>query len=183
MVIFSFRVVWARASRASVGVHAALQPKLADHPRHHRLVAILSDAHLDLVLKVDAFDELQKAVHEVLARLLAVGDDVDAGVLLLLQDEQRRVALGAREVFALEAPRRPEAVRLGEPEGLWQRAGDGGGKERHRRHFWHGFSAMSRGGAQPSPLVRRGLGEGRQRRVGRRTPPQPIPTRGRGACC
>jgi len=32
--------------------------------------------------KVDAFDLLQKAVDEMLARLLAFGDDVDAGVFL-----------------------------------------------------------------------------------------------------
>ena len=37
-------------------------------------------------------------MHEVLARLLAVGDDVEAGVLLLLQPQQRGVALGALEL-------------------------------------------------------------------------------------
>ena len=40
------------------------------------------------MLEVDALDLLQKAVHEVLARLLAVGDDVDPRVLLLLDNFQ-----------------------------------------------------------------------------------------------
>jgi hypothetical protein len=59
----------------------------------------------------------QEAVHEVLARLLAVGDDVDARVLLLLQPEQRRVAL-RRRVRAFGAPLAARACRLGEPAGL-----------------------------------------------------------------
>ena len=41
---------------------------------------------------------LQKAVDEMLARLLALGDDVDAGVFLQLQRQQGGVALGARRV-------------------------------------------------------------------------------------
>jgi hypothetical protein len=40
-------------------------------------------------------------VHEVLPRLLAVRDDVDAGVLLLLQPEERCIALGGGEIRAL----------------------------------------------------------------------------------
>ena len=46
-------------------------------------------------------------MHEMLARLLAVADDVDAGVFLQLDRQQRRVVLGARELFAFETPRRP----------------------------------------------------------------------------
>ena len=107
-------------------MHAALQAQLADDLRHHRLVAVGADAHLDLVGEVDALDVFEKAVHEMLARLLAVGDDVDAGVLLLLQREQRRVGLGGGKLVAREPPLRPELVRLGEPGGLRQAAGDGG---------------------------------------------------------
>jgi hypothetical protein len=35
--------------------------------RHHRVVAIVTDAHFDFVLKIDALDMLQEAMHEVLA--------------------------------------------------------------------------------------------------------------------
>ena len=120
-------VLRVRAREPRLGlVHAALEPQRADHLRHHRVVAVVADAHLHLVLEVDALDVLEEAVHEVLARLLAVGDDVDAGVLLLLQPEQRRVALGLRELRAAGASRRPELVGLGEPGGLGQAAGDGG---------------------------------------------------------
>ena len=90
-----------RAREPRLGrVHAAFQPQLADDLRHHRLVAVGADAHLDLVGEVDAVDEFEKAVHEMLARHLAVGDDVDAGILLLLQREQRRVGLGGGKLVA-----------------------------------------------------------------------------------
>ena len=58
--------------------------------------------------EVDAVDCFEKAVDEMLARLLAVADDVDAGVFLQLERQQRRVALGVCELFALEPPRRPQ---------------------------------------------------------------------------
>ena len=76
-------------------VHAALELERAGDGRHHRLVAVVADAHLDLVGEVDAVDEFQEAVHEMLARLLAVGDDVDAGVLLQLHRQQGGVELAA----------------------------------------------------------------------------------------
>ena len=77
-------------------VDAALQPQRRHHLRHHRLVAVVADAHLDLVGEVDALDRLEKAVDEMLPRLLAVGDDVDAGILLQLQrqDAWRRAWRG-----------------------------------------------------------------------------------------
>ena len=88
-------------------MHTALQPQLADDLRHHGFVAVGADPHLDLVGEVDAVDELEKAVHEVLARHLAVGDDVDAGVLLLLQRKQCRVRLGGGKLVAGGLPLRP----------------------------------------------------------------------------
>ena len=42
--------------------------------------------------EVDALEALDEAPHEVPARLLAVGDDVDAGRLLLAHGEGHRVA-------------------------------------------------------------------------------------------
>ena len=111
IVILSFFFVCARASRASVRMHAALQSQLADHLRHHRFVAVGADAHLDLVGEVDAVDEFEKAVHEMLARHLAVGDDIDAGIFLLLQREQGRVGLRGGKLIAGELPLRPELVR------------------------------------------------------------------------
>ena len=66
---------------------------------------------------------------EMLARLLAVADDIDAGVLLHFDGDQRGVVLGGGKLFALQTPRRPQFVRLREPGGFWQAAGDGGGKQ------------------------------------------------------
>jgi hypothetical protein len=76
------------------GMHAALQAQRRHHLRHHRVVAVVADAHLHLVLEVDALDLLQEAVHEMLARLLAVADDVQPRVLLQLDPQQRGVGLG-----------------------------------------------------------------------------------------
>src|SRR6266852_942114 len=98
-----------------VGMDPARQPQWRHHLRHHRLVAILADSHLDLVGKVDAFDLLQKAVDEMLARLFALGDDVDAGVFLQFQRQQGGVALGAGQFSAGRFPGCPQRVRFGQP--------------------------------------------------------------------
>jgi hypothetical protein len=50
-------------------------------------------------------------MHEVLPRLLAVGHDVDAAILLQLEGEQRGVTLGALELRAGEAPTGGSAPR------------------------------------------------------------------------
>src|SRR6185295_19955377 len=84
------------------------------------------------VLEIDALDLLEEAVHEVLPRLLAIADDVDAGGLLLLQPEQGGVALRLGELFPIRAPRGPELVGFGEPGRLGQAAGDSG-----LEHFLH----------------------------------------------
>src|SRR4249920_987396 len=117
-------------------MHAALQAQLGGDHRHHGVVAVVADAHLHLAAEIDAVDELEEAVHEVLARLLAVGDDVDAGVLLLLEPEQGGVALGALELGARAAPRGPELLRFGKPLGLGKAAGNGS--------FYHGVGCSCR---------------------------------------
>ena len=140
MVILSLRLVWARACRASAWCTRPFSFSAPVTTRHHRLVAVGADAHLDLVGEVDAVDEFEKAVHEMLARLLAVADDVDAGVLLQLDREQRGVELGRRELVALQPPLRPQLVRLGEPGGFRQAAGDG----RRKQHVYAGLETLWR---------------------------------------
>ena len=103
-----------------VGMDAALQGQRRHHLRHHRLVAVFADAHLDLVGEIDAVDLLQKAVDEMLAGLLALGDDIDAGILLQLHRQHGGVALGARQFVSLGLPGRPQRVRLGQPFRLRQ---------------------------------------------------------------
>src|SRR6185312_16828128 len=89
-------------------------------------------------VEVDALDGFEKAMHEVLARLLAVTDDVDAGVFLQLDGEHGGVVYGGREFVAFEPPLRPQPVRLGEPGRLRQAAGRRGGKQRRGGSAWHG---------------------------------------------
>ena len=90
-------------------MHASLEAQRAGDRRHHRLVAVGADADLDLAREVDAVDEFEKAVHEMLARLLAVGDDVDAAILLQLEREQGGVALGVVELARRRAATAPTA--------------------------------------------------------------------------
>ena len=102
-----------------------MSSELTAHHRHHRFVAVGADSHLDLVREVDAVDEFQKAVDEMLTRLFAVADDVDAGVLLPFDRKQRGVELGRGQFIALQPPLRPQLVRFGEPGRFRQAAGDG----------------------------------------------------------
>ena len=66
-------------------VDALLAAKRSGDGRHFRVVTIVADAHCDPSGKIDTLDVFEKAVHEMLTRLLAVGDDTDPGVFLLLQ--------------------------------------------------------------------------------------------------
>jgi len=59
-------------------------------------------------------------VHEVLARLLAVADDVEPRVFLRLDPQQRGVGLGLLQFGALGLPLRPEFFGLGQPGRLGQ---------------------------------------------------------------
>jgi hypothetical protein len=114
-------------------MNATLQGQRAAHHRHHRLVAVGADAHLDLVVAVDAVDGFEEAMHEVLARHLAVADDVDAGILLQFDREQSGVELGLSQRVARLLPLRPQLVGLGEPCGFRQAAGNGRWKQHQAR--------------------------------------------------
>ena len=61
---------------------AAGEAKGARHRGHHRLVSVRPNSDLDLAGEIDAVHGFEKAVHEMLARLLAVGDDIDSAILL-----------------------------------------------------------------------------------------------------
>ncbi len=105
------------------GVDAAAPGERGGDGRTIGLVAVAADAHPHLGGKIDAVEVGEKAVDEMLARHLTVADDVDAGILLELQREDRRVALRIGEFFAVEPPFRPQFFRLCEPGRLRQTAG------------------------------------------------------------
>src|SRR5262249_30080278 len=50
-------------------------------------IAVVANDHLEALAEIDDVDALQEAVDEMLARLLALVDDVDARVLLFPEDE------------------------------------------------------------------------------------------------
>jgi|GEM_PF-6078683 len=66
---------------------------------------------------------------EVLTRLFAVADDVDAGQFLFFQREDQGVLLAFGQLFVLQAPGRPELFGLGKPGGFGQAAGGRGGQK------------------------------------------------------
>ena len=110
------------------GMDPALEFQRRDHLRHHRVVAVVADAHLHLVLEIDAFDLLQEPVHEMLARLLAITDDVQARVFLGLDPQQGGIGLGLAQFVALGVPPGPQLPGFGQPGRLGQAARDGGGE-------------------------------------------------------
>ncbi len=73
----------------------------------HLGVVTVADAHGFLSLKIHAVKILDECRHKMSARLFAVADDVNAGVLLIAQCQPHRVALAFGQGIALKFPRRP----------------------------------------------------------------------------
>jgi hypothetical protein len=74
-------------------VDVTLSPQRSGDGRHFRVAAIAADAHRNPPGKIDTLDVFEEAVHEMLTRLLAIGDNIDPGILLLLQRQKLRVVL------------------------------------------------------------------------------------------
>jgi hypothetical protein len=79
----------------------------------------VADAHGLPVLGVHAFEALEERRHEMAARLLAVGDDVDAGLLLVAKHRADCVLQSLGEGVAFEPPGGPERFRLGPATRAW----------------------------------------------------------------
>ena len=93
-----------------------------DH--RHRCIVPVANAHGLLVLPIDTLEPFDERRHKMAPRLFAVGDDVDAGALLVGQRKAHRVALALGEALSLQQPRRPQLVRRRQPRRLGQTAGD-----------------------------------------------------------
>ena len=122
-VNLTLRCVWLRRKAAS---STKTGPRRATAPDHHRHVGIVAIADPDglLVLEIDAVEILDERRDEMAARLLAVADDVDAGLLLIADGEANCVALALGELRTFEQPRRPELIGRREPRRLGQASGD-----------------------------------------------------------
>src|SRR5215471_10584349 len=83
--------------------------------RHVRLVPIGADPAAHHLREVHAVDVFEEAVHEMAPGLLAVGDAIDAGALLLVQRDAHRVAFRVVEFGTAQPPLRPELFRFREP--------------------------------------------------------------------
>jgi hypothetical protein len=113
-------------------MHAAFQAQWCHHLGHHGVIAVVTDAHLDFVLEVDALDLFKKAVHKMLTRLFAIANHFQTRVFLQFDPQERGVGFGTQERVAIGLPLRPELVGFCQPGGFGQAASDGGAE--------HGFS-------------------------------------------
>ncbi|MNV94638.1 hypothetical protein D3C71_1894530 [compost metagenome] len=68
-------------------VHAALEAQGRHHLGHLGVVAVVADAHRHLVDEINALHLLHKTMHEMLARLLSITDDIQACVFLRLDPQ------------------------------------------------------------------------------------------------
>ncbi len=84
-------------------VHGAQPLHLPDHPGNRNLLAGPADDGAGIV-EVDAFERRREAIEVAFAPHLAVADDVDAGALLIVNRDQRRIVLGLFEEFGRDAP-------------------------------------------------------------------------------
>src|SRR5271165_633544 len=91
-----------------VEVHWRAAADRSDDRRAIGLVAIRPDAAPLQFRGVDAFERAGEAMHEMTARLLAVGDDVDAGSLLFEERDAHGIALRLAQFVAGESPSGPK---------------------------------------------------------------------------
>ncbi len=112
-------------------------PDLADYPRHRRSIA---GAVHDLggMLVVDAVERGREAIGVAFPPLLAVGDDVEPGTLLVADREQGRIVLRFLELRLRNAPevlrahprhRFRQPLPIDQPSGLRVGADQGRGEE------------------------------------------------------
>ena len=85
----------------------ALAADRTGHRRDLGLVAVGSDADRLPARKIYPVEIGEKAMHEMRARLLAVAHNVDAGILLQLHGEHRRIELALGESRPIELPGGP----------------------------------------------------------------------------
>jgi hypothetical protein len=107
---------------------------LADDARDEaRASSVAIGFLLALVLEINALPGRRGVIDEAFAPLLAVGQDVEANLLLIAQRDQRGIVLRLCELFAFEAEGNPAALGCSEPSRPRQ-AADAGchqGSEQH----------------------------------------------------
>ena len=83
--------------------HRLLARHSAHHGRHARIIAITNSYGFAL-LEINAAEVLDKGRHKVLAGLLTITDDIDAGQLLFVQCQTQRILLALDQLLPLQLP-------------------------------------------------------------------------------
>src|SRR5262249_38267478 len=90
-----------------VRVYALVHTQRTCNRGHHRLITVGADPHFHLAREINSLHVLEKAMHEGLARLLAVADDLDPATSLKLERKQGRVTLALFEGGSVKTPGGP----------------------------------------------------------------------------
>ena len=168
-MIFTLRSVFALRKLEVADLDRVFPPDLADDARDRVGVAAAVERGAGIV-DVDAFQRRREAVGVALAAHLAVGDDVEAGPLLIADGEERGVVLRLFEPFGRHPPQlqRPhprreaagELLPVDQPVRLRIRA-----DERGRKQLVHvGLPPLPFGG-RPETLVHGSRGREEARAV------------------
>ena len=173
-------------------VHGMRAPNRAHHARHGVRMTRPVERR-PRVVEVEPLERVGEVVRVALAPDLAVGDDVDAGLLHVAHGERRRVVLGLLEPLVLDAPqlvggyarRQPsrELRTVDQPVGLRIAADDGGLERRHRDKIRGGGGDRGRSRSQSHLPGLSGPGRGPGTRPRRRPDGQPDASRSTSTCC
>ena len=138
-------------------LHRPRTPDRPDHARHRVRMARAVERR-SRVVEVEPLERVREVVRVALAPDLAVGDDVDAGLLHVAHGEHGRVVLRLLEPRLVDAPqlargharRQPprELRAVDQPVGLRIAADDGGRKRSHRDKIWSGGGDRGRSRSQ-----------------------------------
>src|SRR5690606_24196646 len=90
------------------------------------------------LLEIDAVEVFDKRSDEMLARLLAIADDIDARLPLIVESQAQGILLSRSQFLILQFPWRPKFLWLRKPGGFWQAAGGGRRQKcfQDRLTFW-----------------------------------------------
>src|SRR5471030_1041970 len=106
-------------------MHGTTATDIPDNLGAIGLIPAIANAAADFFFRVDAFERFKKTVNKMDARLLAIADAADAGMILRGHRNARGVTLGLKQRGSGQSPDGPQFFGLGQPAWFGQAAGNG----------------------------------------------------------